>query len=303
MKFQLNSLSSALTVSAVILASAACSKGGGGSADQPAAAPLSPVQQLQLDTTAKNVSDISGWQTATPRTVATSADAVQASDAAKSAIQSKVSDPTACKVTITEPQQQPGAAPMDPSQPMTTNIDSGVAIGGPGCPISFAWLSKQNQNFDMTAQSMSMTNEFSIQYRGQSTQAQALDIDVYEFNMKVTMSGNQAGANGTITGSGQIVSRSQGTIVMAMNGTLQGNQQGSLSTVVTSMKYPDGLLIEFKNVTAQTGRDAAPVNTYFINNAPVTEKVFQKYTKSFGMDKSGQQTGTAAPGGQGAPAR
>ena len=130
---------------------------------------------------------------------------------------------------------------------------------------------------------------------GRSPQAQALDIDVYEFNMKMAMNGNQTGANGTFTGAGQIVSRSQGKIVMAVNGTLQGNQQGSISTVVTSMKYPDGLSIEFKNVTAQTGKDAPPVNTYFINDAPVTEKVFQKYTKSFGMDKSGQQSGTAAP--------
>lgn len=280
-------LSTFVSSTILVLAAAACSGGGGGGGAAPLA-PLTPAQMAQLDLTAKNVSQVSDWQTETARTAkpAFSMSMDRPSDAAKADIQKSVFDPAVCAVNVLQPAAKtPGA---DPTQPLDMNTELGVSIQGAGCPIAYSWSSKTTQKMD--SQSLLMNMDFLINYAGRSAQAQAFDVESYRLGMNVSFTANKDGGSGTVSGSGEIVSRSQGKITIAVGGGMQMAQENMTSTIVVRMAYPDGLVVEFKNVSTQNAKSRSAENNYFINGVSVSESTFKQYSNSFGMDKAQSQS-------------
>lgn len=286
--FHYRGFASLVLVSVLTFGLAACSGGGGGGAAAPIA-PLNSAQSAQFEMTVANVADVSDWQVPTsvpaPSQKPFGFGASSMPIPVKSEIQKKVFDPSVCVVTVAQPSQP--STPVSPSLPMVSATETGLSIGGASCPIAFSWSHKSNQNVDSAAQSISVTTDFAIDYKGQSSQARAFDIEAYGFKMAMAMNINQAGGSGSITGSGQIVSRSQGTIAMAINGTMQMSQQRINSTTVASLSYPNGLVVELKTISTQDPQTGVEVNTFFLNNLSISEAEFQRYSKSFGLDKAG----------------
>lgn len=288
----------ALVLGLALLQLSACSGGGGGGSAAPAT-PLTKEQKEKLDLTAQNVSEVTGWDTkktqaaATEPTGATPFLAIATQKRpdmtqTKSEIQAKIFDPGSCDIKMLEPKAP--SEPSGPNKPMDLNLDSGVSIGGPNCPISFGWSNKMNMKMDNAALTQSLDGAFAIHYSAQSAQAKMMDVEFYQIDIKMAMNAGPQGASGTVGGSGKIVSRSQGTISIAISGDNKESAQGSLATMVVKMSYPDGMNVEFKNVTTRPpGENAETVNSYFINNVKISEEEFNLYSKSFGMDKFGDQ--------------
>ena len=272
------------TVSTLAFALSACSGGGGGGGSAAPVSPLTAEQMAQLNQTSENVGQVTNWQTPSSGTShAFFAAELTKADQAKSDVQNKVSDPSACTVKMTEPAKVPPGS--NPSMPM--DFEMGMTIDGAACPIAYSWASHSKTQMSQT--SIAMNSDFSMSYTSVAGSSKLLDVQSYKIAMKSDVSGNQQGASGTTSGQGQIVSLSQGTIALGLSGGLLANEQGSTSSTVATMTYPNGLVVEFKSVSTHAGSSPA-VMKYYLNGVEISKADMDKYSKSFGLDKSSQSS-------------
>lgn len=254
----------------------ACTSNSSGGGEGPAPVkPMSAEEQSTFDKTAEAVSESTQWQAAqqNPR----HARVTNIPSQKKAALEALVAKN--CVVNVTQPAQN---QPMpNPGQPGTQDLSSGLTLGGPYCPITFEFA---NANKIMWGtDSMSFKGQFALKYEAMSADAKdALDVQEYALAMSHNMDANQNGGSAQGSGTGRIVTKSQGTIKVDLSMSGGGNQDASSMTTVMKLTYPKGLVVELKQVDSYKGDKAT--STYYINNVPVTKERFTSYMKKFGMD-------------------
>lgn len=269
-----------------------CSGGGGGASSAPG--PMSSSQKDRFETTIQNVAYVSDWSiqksgSTQPQPVPSSpalSSALTAPslppDAVKQSLKGKVEDPRFCKVDVIQPVQPPN--PPSPPTTGTTTDHFGMTVSGANCPIYFNFDNLQTVTRS-APDAATFDSVFSLDYLAKGEEARSLDV--LQFGFKFSMNGSIQSMNGRIvlSGEGQILSQSQGTIRLQLRGTTD-IAGGSANTVATlQIVYPDGFIAELKQISSQSG-GGAPVNQYYLNGELITQAEFDRYSKALGLEKS-----------------
>jgi len=168
------------------------------------------------------------------------------------------------------------------TNPMSSNVETGLEVYGSTCPISLEANVKMSSN--LTEKSYDANVEFKLKYDVKDAEfAKLNDITAIDIKGSGSVRASQGSMNGNINIEGTMTSNADGALKMYYDAKVDGsgNQTSAkiTSEQIWGVEYPN-FTAELKMTTVQ--ENSSVKTTYFINGEEITAQEFQAHLTKAG---------------------
>lgn len=279
-----------LIFSAALVASAAlvgCAKGSGSSN----AGGLSSEQEARFQATVDGVGKASDFGASAAKPASEGASIIASSASAEAPSPSR-------GLEFSADQMKGCAKTFDfPNAPSRSGFRINIGLSGEACPVTFLIEIKQETDASASSGDGKMDGKFQFELKNADSMK---EVDVYAFNFGFTgkMKMSPEGKSSTTSGGGEIKSRREGTIKIAISAKESSSKDGAESTTTATLTYPDGMVAELTENTLRSEKGS--ITTCTLNGKLISHEKCEDTKKKLnlgGGTTSGEPTPATPPAG------